>query len=107
MEREAFHWILESWLGWNLLLYLDDFIRFIPQIHATPEFLHTSNASFCLLAYALGIPINQSKKTSATTAIMLGIEIDTIRMEARLSHQKLQKDPGNRSNTSEIKDIPL
>jgi hypothetical protein len=88
---EGFHWILESWLQWSLVHYLDDFIRVIPRHIATNYFLSNQDRNYHDLTQVLGITENTSKGVTGTIATMLRIEIDTERFEARLDHMKLQK----------------
>jgi hypothetical protein len=87
----SFHWILESWLQWSLVHYLDDFIRVIPRHIATNSFLSNQDRNYHDLTQVLGIAENTSKGVTGTIATMLEIEIDTERFEARLDHMKLQK----------------
>lgn len=86
---EAFHWILEAWLGWELFHYLDDFIRVVPCDYKRQ--LSIDDSDFHHLTRALGIPENSDKEAQGTTIEVLGIEIDTIALEARLPPEKLAK----------------
>jgi hypothetical protein len=88
---EAFHWILQSWLPLDLEHYLDDFIFTVPQSLATPRFLSNINTDFNLLTQALGLPMNTDKDRGGTKVVILGVEVDTTTMEARLPTEKLQK----------------
>lgn len=88
---EAFNWILISWLKWEVDHYLDDFISVIPASLATPSFIEHRLACFSFICNAVGLPSNLSKRVCATLAVVLGVEIDTIAMEARLDRVKLEK----------------
>lgn len=89
---EGLHWILQSWLGWDLLAhYLDDFIYILPPQWDPTAAIETANKGYIGVATALGLLRNDSKDASGTTVETLGIEIDTTQMTARLSKKKLQK----------------
>jgi len=88
---EGFHWILESWLFWTILHYLDDFIRIIPATQATPEFLAHSETDYHILTSLLGIPENTSKDASGTIVTTLGITLNTNNFQASLSLKKIAK----------------
>ena len=84
---KGIHWILMNG-GWeNTLHYLDDFFAILSsQIEAQAYedfFLH-----LCLI---LGVHIKDEKSLRATIAEFLGIELDSIKMEARLPPAKLKK----------------
>lgn len=87
---EALHWLLTLLLPILLYLhYLDDFITIVPA-HLTSYV-----AQFCILWAALtdflGLVRNDSKDGMGTTLECLGIEIDTVLMEARLPPRKREK----------------
>jgi hypothetical protein len=88
---EGFHWILESWLLWTVLHYLDDFIRIIPATQATPEFLAQSETDYHTLTSLLGIPENTTKDASGTIVTTLGITLNTNNFQASLSPEKIAK----------------
>jgi hypothetical protein len=88
---EGFHWILESWLLWTVLHYLDDFIRIIPATQASPEYLAQSEADYHTLTGLLGIPENTSKDASGTIVTTLGITLNTNNFQASLSPEKITK----------------
>jgi hypothetical protein len=88
---EAFHWILESWLRWTVLHYLDDFIRIIPAAQATPKFLAHLELDYHALIDLLGIPENTKKDTSGTIVTALGITLNTNNFQASLSVEKITK----------------
>jgi hypothetical protein len=89
---EAFHWILESKLGWfNLHHYLDDFIRVIKASPHIPAILHALNEDYIKITDDLGIPRNDAKDHEGQVAELLGIEHDTTTFEARLPPAKLAK----------------
>lgn len=84
---KGLHWIL-LYLGWRELLhYLDDFWSIYPNWSAA-----TAHASeFDLICSDLGFSVQAKKDKIGTIVDFLGIELDTIAMEARLSPEKLQR----------------
>ncbi len=87
---EGFHWIwsaIQPWL--SLAHYLDDFIAVLPaslrtragEVHA----IYTELTSF------LGLLTNHLKDDEGTTVIILGVEVDTTQMVARLPDRKLRR----------------
>jgi len=88
---EAFHWILESWLLWTVLHYLDDFIRIISAAQATPKYLAQSESDYHALTGLLGIPENTKKDASGTIVATLGITLNTNNFQASLSAEKIAK----------------
>ncbi|KAI0996201.1 hypothetical protein K3495_g11978 [Podosphaera aphanis] len=92
---EAFHWMLASYLGWCVKHYLDDFIRTIPPASVNETFLDRVEQDYYELIQLLGVPRNdkQDNHESARGHIVtiLGIEVDTILLEARLPQGKVAK----------------
>jgi Reverse transcriptase (RNA-dependent DNA polymerase) len=89
---EGFHWTLQSYLNWDLLVhYLDDFIRAIPYDLATPDYLAQQSQDYRILTDLLGIPRNDKKDELGQTVSVLGYLIDTNKMEARLPIDKLER----------------
>jgi hypothetical protein len=87
---EAFHWILLRVLRYpRLNHYLDDFIFILSQ-HEAPS-LHHLAAGYRSLTDFLGIPRKDSKDVCGTTVTILGVEVDTVKMEARLPPEKITK----------------
>jgi reverse transcriptase-like protein len=85
---EGFHWILQSWLNWDLLQhYLDDFILVIPV--AAQHTIPTINAEYIEITNILGIPRNDSKDRVGTVLTVLGLEIDTNLFTLRVPEEKL------------------
>ena len=85
---EALHWIL-IFRGWPTLHhYLDDFITILSPNHAEWD---TPNISrrWIQITDELGIPRKESKDEQGTTVNILGIEVDSLAMEARLPLEKL------------------
>lgn len=81
---DALQWILERRGVSYVAHYLDDFITL-----GAPESDECPNIQVC---QELGIPLAPHKTVGPTTClIFLGIEIDTMRMELRLPHEKLSK----------------
>lgn len=67
--------------------YLDDFLSIAPDCDTADRF----NKYFDSVCDDLGIAINHDKDATGTTVDFLGIELDTIRMQARLPEDKLQE----------------
>jgi len=83
---EGLHWVLQSQIPTTRMEhYLDDFIFVLPS---SPSILLSTSLLYDEITDILGVPRNESKNVEGTTAEILGIEIDTIRMEARLSARK-------------------
>ena len=83
----ALEWILQN-EGWDRTLhYLDDFLGVIPPHGKADAFIK----DFDRICVDLGFKINKKKNQQGTQVIFLGIEIDTIKMEARLPPKKRQK----------------
>ena len=73
--------------GWEALHYLDDFLSVLEDNTRADEY----ERFFSALCQKLGFNINESKNIRGTHAEFLGIEIDTLAMEARLPIDKLTK----------------
>ncbi|XP_062618317.1 uncharacterized protein LOC134279921 [Saccostrea cucullata] len=86
----ALQWIACSKFGVpNMLHILDDFLFIGPPNSAI---CHSSLKQFLSMCDVLGIPIKSEKTEGpSTTMVFLGIELDTIKMEARLPQEKIQK----------------
>jgi hypothetical protein len=84
---EALHWLLELHLQHELDHYLDDFIFILKSGHPTA----VVRREWLYLTTALGIPRNDGKDTEGTVIEVLGIIIDTEKMEARLSVTKVER----------------
>ena len=85
---KGLHWILITVLGWAIILhYLDDFFAVLPP-HADYK---RYGCEFDELCYNLGFTVNDKKSMAGTTAEFLGIELDSLAMEARLPPAKLQR----------------
>ena len=85
---EAFHWMLQSWLNWDLLQhYLDDFIAIIPAAsqHTIPKI----NTEYKKITDILGISRNQSKDQLGTVLTVLGLEVDTNLFTLQVPEDKL------------------
>ena len=65
---------------------LDDFL-----LVSLPELADQQLSIFLSICKYLGIPVVVEKTASGTTLIFLGIELDTIKLEARLPLDKVQK----------------
>lgn len=87
---ETFHWILQSWLHWDLLQhYLDDFITVIPACasHKIPGM----ETDYITITNLLGIPRNDTKNQLGTVITVLGLEVDTNNFTLRVPEDKMKK----------------
>jgi hypothetical protein len=87
---ETFHWILQSWLHWDLLQhYLDDFITVIPASasHKIPGM----ETDYITITNLLGIPRNDTKNQLGTVITVLGLEVDTNNFTLRVPEDKMKK----------------
>ena len=84
---EAFHWILQTFLLWVVFHYLDDFMTILPPSASTALITATKD-DYRVISTELGIPPNDSKDQEGTTVDLLGIEVNTNTMMARLSDVK-------------------
>lgn len=82
----ALTWMLLS-ASWLVLNYLDDFIAFLPP---SADLIPYENY-FEFLCKTLGISNNEKKKKKGQVVTFLGIELDSVCMEARLPSDKLEK----------------
>jgi hypothetical protein len=88
MFAEALHWVIEARIqDVEVLHYLDDFLFFSPPGRDTPPLAEL----WISLTDYLGIPRNDDKDRQGQVVEALGIEIDTLKLEARLSASKLEK----------------
>ena len=90
---EGLNWLLSAYLPLaSIVHYLDDFIAIIPisagRFH---EALAAFNNVYTPLTDALGIPRNDSKDAAGTLVVVLGVEIDTTLLQARIPHDKLAR----------------
>lgn len=86
----AIQWILKERYGVPAMTHiLDDYMFYGPPRDDT---CMVSVNTFMHVAKILNIPIKANKTVHPTTcAVLYGIEVDSIRMEARLPHEKLDK----------------
>ncbi|EED11627.1 conserved hypothetical protein [Talaromyces stipitatus ATCC 10500] len=86
---EALHWVLQCLLPtFYINHYLDDFIA----VTHSPSMSNPAGAFdkvYHTVTDYLGIPRNNRKDEQGTCVIVLGIQIDSIAMEARLPQEKL------------------
>ena len=73
--------------GHDCLHYLDDFLAIENSLASANNF----STFFESLCQNLGVSIKAKKNQCGTTVDFLGIELDTVLMEARLPADKLQK----------------
>lgn len=85
----SLQWILQQYFQVNYVSHiLDDFMFF----HKDKDQCLLSLASFHALSKDINLPINHQKTIYPTTLTVLhGIEVDTIKMEARLPKEKIIK----------------
>ena len=88
MVADALQWILENYFGIsNLFHYLDDF--FFVGLPGTSDCLQALQ-DMLTLCQAVQAPLKPEKVIGpATLLIILGIELDTIKRQARLPQEKL------------------
>ena len=86
----ALQWSLKNKLNINHVSHiLDDFIFIGPK---NSTLCQKSLETFIELCNELGIPIKHTKTVNACTVITVhGVELDSVRMESRLPHDKLTK----------------
>ena len=85
----ALHFFLEKHFGIEVVIhYIDDFLFVVRPAHSAQAAQHLRDCqSLCL---TLGIPIADEKTEGPTTCLtFLGIELDTVAMEAHLPAAKL------------------
>lgn len=86
MFSEALNWILQRKYSWTLTHYLDDFLAFFPA----GTDLSNPSTNFKKICDTLGFGI-ADKNEEGCIVSYLGLEIDTIKMEARLpNHKKIR-----------------
>lgn len=85
---KALNWILVAILRWTIVLhYLDDFFAIL----APTDDAIAYGQQFDLVCDELGFKINHTKDIMGTIADFLGIEFDSILMQARLPPDKLAR----------------
>jgi Reverse transcriptase (RNA-dependent DNA polymerase) len=84
---EAIHWIMQL-KGYNLCHYIDDFLLILPP--GSPM-IHTAANDFSKVCDTMGFMIEPKKNKEGTLVDFLGLEIDTMAMEARLPPDKHQR----------------
>ena len=94
---EGIHWLLlalfsATSFAAELFHYLDDFITIIPRASLTLDVATANfNAIYQPLTDTLGVPRNDSKDAAGCCITILGIEIDSYLLEARLPQEKLAR----------------
>lgn len=84
----ALNWIMIAILGWSFVLhYLDDFFAVLPPQANAEAYCR----DFDLVCSQLGLVVNHSKNIMGTKAEILGIEFDSLLMQARLPSDKLAR----------------
>ena len=83
---KALNWIMLQKFQ-DIIHYLDDFFG----IFADPRVADDFNKCFNEVCQDLGVTVNIKKDLSGTLVDFLGIELDTIQMQARLPQEKLDK----------------
>nr|XP_031860706.1 uncharacterized protein CI109_003749 [Kwoniella shandongensis]KAA5527778.1 hypothetical protein CI109_003749 [Kwoniella shandongensis] len=85
---EALHWILLKCGASRLFHYLDDFYGFTTSL----ESARWTMSLFFTICSCLGISVNQKKCLGPSTRlIILGIEVDTVAMVARLDSTRVER----------------
>jgi hypothetical protein len=93
---EGLHWILEACLepanGWSIHHYLDDFIVISSAPAALqPTYLRRLTSLYKAVMDQLGVPRNEDKNEHGSCVTILGVEVDSVAMEARLPATKLTR----------------
>ena len=84
----ALNWIMIAVLGWSLVLYyLDDFFAILPLQADAEAYCY----DFDTVYSQLGLVVNHTKDAMGTKADFLGIELDSLLMQARLPPNKLAR----------------
>lgn len=97
---EAFHWLLQSYLGWlTLFHYLDDFMLIMPRNLATPALLAKLELDYILLTDLLGVPRRDDKNACGTRVVLLGFMVDTVLLQMSIPKEKLEKVSRLTTNT--------
>ena len=85
---KALNWILIAVLGWTIVLhYLDDFFAILSPYDDAIAYAN----QFDQVCSDLGLSVNHTKDALGTKADFLGIEFDSILMQARLPPDKLAR----------------
>ena len=105
----ALEWVAKHKLGIQYIIHiLDDFLIFDPPASGQCNIFLNKFIAMCT---ELGVPIKHAKTEPATTCItFMGLELDSIAMEARLPHEKLFKlrnllDSYSRARKITLKDL--
>lgn len=88
---KAFDGILQSFLGWNLEHYLNNFVVFLPAVKAMPDKTQIESDNYACLMDILGIAREETKDLETTVAPVFGFKIDTILFARSLSRDKIHK----------------
>lgn len=90
---EGLNWLLTAYLPLaSIVHYLDDFIAIFPSsVGSLSRALTTFNTVYIPLTNALGIPRNDSKDAAGTVVSVLGVEINTSLLQARMPRDKLTR----------------
>ena len=85
----SLHWIAENKLGISAMVhYLDDFLILAESKSKCTDDLQ----AFTEMCADIGVPLAPDKTVGATTELsFLGIELDTVQLEARLPGEKIEK----------------
>ncbi len=88
---EPFHWILQSFLGWNLEHYLVNFVTGFLAVKATLDRIWIKSINYACLIEIHGIPWQETKDLETTVMPILGIEIETNFFTLRFLRDKFHK----------------
>lgn len=97
---KGLNWMLIN-AQWRALHYLDDFFTVLESDLLADAY----EKHFATLCATLGLKVNEDKNVRGTRVEFLGIEIDSLAMEARLPENKLQKAKAWVKNTLQEKQI--
>ena len=85
---KGLNWILISVLGWSIILhYLNDFFAILSPFDDATAYA----SQFDQVCSDLGLSVNHTKDILGTIADFLGIEFDSVLMQARLPPDKLAR----------------
>jgi hypothetical protein len=89
----ALHYFMQHHLGVELVVhYVDDFLLVTPPGAGAAERAAAQRVAVEQLCRRLGVPLAEEKSTGPVTEVVfLGIVIDTLRMEYRLSEERVHR----------------
>ncbi len=92
MFTEAFYWIFQSFLGWDLEYYLDNYVAFISVIKVIPDRIWIKSDNYARLTDIFRISWLEIKDLEEMVVSVFGIKVDTNLFTLRLLCNKLYKE---------------